>query len=155
MDVFAALAERYKEQETRIETIDGIRRFVIINPQGRDNIKITMEEGILFSYSFQHAHFDFYSSVEENLEALMEYIDDFLTGRQVCCEFFKEGEDLFGGSRYTHDIDISTTESLLKSFTGDNEPLYQSFCKHLRGSECRCCIRGWNGSEDRDIDFVL
>ena len=156
MDLFVRLAEVYGEYQTRIESIDGIDYFVIINPFWDENIKISEEDGIIFFFSYQHAHFDYYGAdIDKNIDCLIEYINDFLDEQLVVVEFFQEDAAVFGGSRYLNDIDVSSGESMLKSFAGDNITLYEHFREQLKGSNCRCLIRGWNNVCNKDIEFVL
>ena len=157
MDLFSKLSEIYKEHETRVETIDDIDYFVIVNPFWDGNILISNEDldGITFFFSFQHAHFDYSDDINENINYLIEYINGFLDRKQVVVEFFQESTAIGGGSRYLGDMDMSSGESLLKSFAGDNIMFYESVYNNAKGFACRCSIRGWNDADSKDIDFIL
>ncbi|MCL2678017.1 MAG: hypothetical protein FWE85_03070 [Clostridiales bacterium] len=163
MDSFARLTERltetYSSYETKTETENGVNYFVIVNPFGGDDIKISCEdgEGIIFYYAFQHAHFDFCGeNIDDNIDALIDYINDYLYEKKVSIEFFHGKTALFGGDGYLNDIDTSSIKSLLKGMTGDdNVTLYESLYKQIKGFNCRCSIRGWDPANNKDIDFVL
>jgi hypothetical protein len=159
MDSFTKLIERLKEMysgyETKMEVDNGINYFVIINPFWNENIRISYEDGIIFFFSFQHAHFDYCDDIDDNIDSLIEYINFYLEGEQVAIEFLQGKTNIFGGDRCQNDIDMSSGESLLKSFTGDNTPLYESLYKQLKGLNCHCSIRGWNSVNNKDIDFIL
>lgn len=159
MDLFAKLSEKltkiYKKYETRIDSNNGIKHFVIINPFWEENIQICARDGIIFVFSFQHAHFDYCGDDDKNIDCLVEHINTFLEGKRVAIEFFQGETNLFGGDRYQDDIDMSSGESLLKSFVGDNQLLYESLYKQVKGVSCRCSIRGWDSTYNKDIDFVL
>jgi len=163
MDLFEILSEIYKDYETTIETRnDGdyygdIDYFVIINPHGSNNIEVSnpREEGIIFWFSYQHAHFDYCDDMQDNIEDLIEYINDFLEDRRASIEFLDGDTPLFGGDRNPDDIDTSSGESILKDFVADNDSLYKQVKRDLEGIACRCSIRGWSGKHDRDINFVL
>jgi len=159
MDLFEKLEERlakeYMNYKTRIESENGNKYFVIVNPFWEENIRISAEDGIVFYFSYQHAHFDFYNEFENNVRYLIDYINWFFIGEKVAIEFFCEDESLFGGDRSPEDIDMSSGEALLKGYAGDNDSLYESLYEHLKGFRCRCSIRGWNCALNKDIDFVL
>ncbi|MDR1563854.1 MAG: hypothetical protein LBS74_02745 [Oscillospiraceae bacterium] len=148
MDLLKRLTETYKNYNTRVETKNGTEYFVILNPFGDENIEVMLDE-VIFRFSFQHAHFD------EEEDSLFDYIDDFLSSKQVSFEFFVEGTDSFGGSRYLDEIDTSSGTALLNSFTDGNKSLYTYLSKKLKGANCRCSIRAWNSTQNRDIDFTL
>lgn len=150
MDLFSELEMEYKDYETRRGTIDGADMFEIINPFGCDNIRAILDgEDIILSFAFQHAHFG------KNMDGIIEYINDYLKSEWVSIEFFEGENDLFGGERNMADIDTSSGESLLKSFTGDNRLLYEDLYEQLKGRNCCCSIRGWNAVNNLDIDFIL
>ncbi len=155
MELFSKLTEVYKSYNTKIEKINGFDCFVIINPFGGDNIQVFDDDGILFSFSYQHAHFDYGEDKDENMEYLMDYVNDFLDEKQVVIEFFQGDINLFGGSRYIEDIDSSSGESLLRSFSGDDNSLYEALYKQVKGVSCSCSIRGWNDKDNKDIEFTL
>ena len=155
MDLFTKLTEVYKNYDVKTESDNGIKYFVIINPFWEENIRISYEDGIIFYFSFQHAHFDYYDSFDEDVDCLIEYTDTFLNEERVVIEFSQEGENLFGGDRYKKDIDITSVKSLLKIFTDDNKSLYKFIYKKLKGFTCRCSICSWNGSSNKNIDFIL
>ena len=159
MDLFDKLAKRlaeeYKNYETRIEAEEGISYFVIVNPFWEENIRISTEDGIIFYFSYQHDHFDYYAGFNENIGDLINYINSYLNGERVCVEVFHEDENIFGGDRYLQDMDISSGEAWLKSFIGYNAEVYESIYEHIKGRPCRCSIRSWNSAFNKDIDFVL
>lgn len=86
---------------------------------------------------------------------MIGYINNFLCGNWVAIEFFHENTDLFGGACRLEDIDISSGDSLLRSFTGDNASLHGHLLKQIKSLDCRCLIRGWNNKNSRDIDFII
>ena len=154
MNLFSKLAEVYKDYKTRIEAINSIDYFVIINPFWNENILVTDEGSINFIFSSTSVQFNCNEDQNENVNDLITCINDFLNGRQVVLQFFKEGDIAFTGRRYLKDIDMSTGESLLESFVQSNgifKPSYEG----LKGFNCRCSIRGWNDELNQDIDFVL
>ena len=159
MDLFTKLTEKltkvYEKYETKIESKNDGNYFVIVNPFWDENIQISDEDGIIFFFSFQHAHFDYCDNIDDNIDCLIEYINAFLEEDRVAIEFLRGSTNLFGGDRSQDDIDITSGESLLKSFAGDDAELYESFCDQVKGSRCRCSIRGWNSAANKDIDFVL
>ncbi|MCL2854764.1 MAG: hypothetical protein FWE21_04005 [Defluviitaleaceae bacterium] len=157
MDLFAKLSEVYKGYETKVEAINDIDYFAIVNPFWDGNIRVSNEDldGIIFFFSFQHAHFDYGDDMNENINCLIEYINDFLGGKQVAVEFFQEGIAIGGGSRYLGDLDMSSGESLLRSFAGDNVVFYESVYNDAKGLACCCSIRGWNNADNKDVDFIL
>jgi len=149
MNLLARLSKEYIDYETKIETKDGSGFFVIVNPFWHENIRISLDDESIFFFSFHHAHCDC------DVDYLVEYINNFLHGKWVSIEFFQEATDLFGGARDLDDIDISSGDSLLRSFTGDNDSLYDHLYKQIKGLNCRCSIRGWDNANNKDIDFVL
>ncbi|MCL2153658.1 MAG: hypothetical protein FWH57_12015 [Oscillospiraceae bacterium] len=159
METFARLAARltdtYKDHETRIETIEGIEYFVIVNPFWEEDIRVLDQNGIIFRFSYQHAHFDCCEDIDEDIDELIEYIDEFIEKERVALDFFQGKTDLFGGSRKREEIDTSSGIALLKSFFKENDTFYELFYKRMQGAECRCSIRGWNNAHNEDIDFVL
>ena len=159
MDLFEKLSEKlavkYKDYETSVESENGMKYFVIINPFWNENIRITDDDGIIFFFSFQHAHFDYCDDTNENIKCLIEYIDSYLSENRVVVEFLQDGKNLFGGDGCRNDIDMSSGESILRSFSGDNEGLYKSLYEHIKGLNCRCSIRGWNCVYNNDLDFIL
>jgi len=154
MELFEKLKEVYKEYEMRIEYSNDTNHFVIINPYWEENIRISNEDGIIFLFSFQHAHFDYCDNIDENIDDLIEYINTFLDGKQVVIEFLQGDINLFGGGRYLDGIDMSSGELLLKSFTGDNS-LYGIIYEQIKGLHCRSAVRGWNSVSNKAIDFLL
>ena len=156
MSLFAKLAkkltERYSKFETKTETINGIDYFVIVNPHWEENIRVSDEDGIIFFFSTQHAHFDYCGSDDENIDYLVEYIDDFIDGRQVAIEFFEGDNAIFGGSRYLGDINTLSAEEVYKCFVGGDQPLDDVLCKQPKS---RCSIRGWDAIHNKDIDFIV
>jgi len=156
MELFTRLTEIFKDYETKIEPYDGMDRFLIINPFSDEHIRVSDDDGIIFYFSTQHAHFDYYSDIDENIESLVDYINDFLSGKRVAIEFFCGDTDICGGDRYIDDIDFSSGESLLNSFTGGNlRSLHKTLYRKLKGQNCHCSIRSWNNALNKDIDFVL
>ena len=156
MELFTKLTEAYKDYETRTELENGVNYFVIVNPFGGENIQISDEDGIIFFFSCQHAHFDFYDDIDDNIDCLIEYINSFLHEKQVAIEFFQGDINLFGGSRCLDDLDMSSGETLLKSFAGDDfSSLHEHFYKQMKDQNCRCSIRGWDSTCNKDIDFIL
>jgi len=152
----AKLSEVYKDYEIWLESEVGIDYIVIVNPFGGENIRISDEDGIIFFFSYHHAHFDYGVDIDDNIDCLVDYINSFLYERHVAIEFFHGDTNLFGGSRSLDDIDASSGETLLKSFTGDNfSSLQKHFYEQLRGINCHCSIRGWDIAYNKDIDFIL
>lgn len=155
MELFDRLTDTYTGYETRIESGNGKECFLIVNPFWDANISVSYEDGIIFRFCFQHAHFDGCDDMDKNIDSLVEYINTFLNDKQVAVEFFQGERNLFGGSRYLDDINISSGESMLRSFAGDNASLYDELHQHVKGLNCRCSIRGWSRAINKDIDFVL
>ncbi|MCL2817011.1 MAG: hypothetical protein FWD39_01315 [Clostridiales bacterium] len=165
MDPFTILAKRLKERltethsncETKIKTEGGVNYFVIVNPSGGDDIRIscTDGEGINLSFASQGAHFGFCAeNIDDNVDALMGYINDYLCEKKVFIEFFHEETTLFCGEAYLNDLDASSGKSLLKSFVNDTA-LYEILYKKIKGLNCRCSIRAWDAANNKDMDFVL
>ena len=165
MDVFVRVKERlsetYSEYETKIEKHSGCDFFVIVNPFGGENIKVSTEDGIIFFFAYQHAHFDYCEDIDDNIDSLIDYINAFISEGMVSYEFLNGKTPLFGGSRYLDDINASSGESLLKSFASDSgakefdAKLYETLLNNIKGLNCRCSIRGWDGKSNKDIDFTL
>ncbi|MCL2828673.1 MAG: hypothetical protein FWD99_08065 [Oscillospiraceae bacterium] len=151
MDVFAKLSETYKEYEIRIESIDGIDYFIISNPFWDEDIWVSNEDGIIFWFWSLHKHFDYCESMDENIDCLIACINDFLDGKWVSAEFFRGDTALGGSSRRLDDIDMSSRESLIKSFAGSVSAFYEALCNEAS----RCLIRGWDNAHNKDIDFLL
>lgn len=91
------------------------------------------------------------SMEKNNIDGLIKYIGDFLNGKKVVTEFFVGYSNIFGGEKYLDDIDISSGESLMRSFLGEDSSYYES----LKGCDCRCVIRSWNGVHNKDFKFVI
>jgi hypothetical protein len=159
MDTFNILVKRleevYKEYETKVSVSNGVDFFIITNPFWDENIYISCEDGIIFFFSFHHAHFDYCDEIDENVDSLIEYINSFLEEKRVVVELFHDETNLLGGDRYQDELNIATGESLIKSFIGDNPSLYKTISKQIKGLSCHCSIRGWNNKVNKDIDFVL
>jgi hypothetical protein len=159
MDLFTKLAARlsneYNGYETKIEVNNGVDYFTIVNPLWNENIRISYEDGIIFFFSFQHTHFDYCEDFDDNIDSLIEYINSYIDGKRVAIEFLHEETNLFGGDRCPEDIDISSGETLLKSFVGDDKSFYEILCEQINGIRCRCSVRGWNSEDNKDIDFIL
>ena len=159
MDLFAKLSEVYSNYETKIESDNGMACFVIVNPFWNEDIRVYYEEleGIIFAFSFQHAHFARFAGEDMagSIDSLIQYINDFLDGKAVAVEFFKGETAIGGGSRNLNDMDMSSGKSLLKSFAGDNSFFFESVYNNVKGLACRCSIRGWNNANNKDVDFIL
>ena len=159
MDLFTSLTEKltktYNNYKTKVESINGVDYFVIANPFWEENIKISAEDGIIFYFSFQHAHFDFSNNIDDNINYLIEYINDFLEEKRAIIEFLAGDENLFGGDKYQDYIDTTSGEALLKSFIGDDPESYEPYFERFKGVNLRCSLRSWNGSFNKDVDFVL
>ena len=159
MDLFAGLCERlaenYANLETKIESENDINYFVIVNPFWEENIKISTEDGIVFYFSFQHAHFDFSNNIDDNINYLIDYIDDFLEEKRAVIEFLEGDENLFGGDRPIDYIDTTSAELLLKSFIGGDPEAYESYAARFKGVSLHCSLRSWSGRFNKDFDFVL
>lgn len=155
MELFNKLAETYASYETKIESVNGTDNFIIINPFWDENIRVSFEDGIIFFFSFQHAHFDYCDDLDANIDCLVEYINAFLSEKQVAVEFFQETTNLFGGSRCLDEMNLSSGKALLQSFAGDNTTLYETLYKQVKGMDCHCAIRGWNSASNKDIEITL
>jgi len=157
----AILTETYKDYNTTIEIKDDCEKFVIVNPLGKENIEISVEpddidgDGIIFSFSPHHAHFD------ADVDSLIGYINHYLKEEYVSVGIYKN-DILFSGCSHHGDIDTSSGEAILRSITrdspyyhGSNTTMYQVYYEQLKGCDVRCSIRGWNGTSDKDFNFVL
>ena len=91
-NLFAKLSEIYKDYETKVERTGKFDYFILANPHWEENIKISEEDGIIFYFSYHHAHFDYGANMEENLQNLICYINDFLNESQVVFEVFIDDE---------------------------------------------------------------
>ena len=154
VNLFTKLAEVYKDYETKIEAINYIDYFVIVNPFGNNNILVSEEGGINLIFSSTSAHFNHNADANENVNDLIKCINEFLNGKLVVLQFFKEDDIAFSGSRYLEDIDMSSGESLLESFMQSNGPFKASY-EGIKGFNYRCLIRGWNNEHNQDFDFIL
>ena len=158
METFARLAVRladtYKDYETKIESNNGIDYFIIVNPFWEENIRAFDQDGIIFQFSYQHAHFDHCEDVDENIDDLIEYINNFIDKKHVALDFSQGKTSLFGGSRKREELDTSSGVALLKSFFGNNGTLFELFYKRMKGTECRCSVHGWNNALNEEIVFV-
>jgi len=160
MDCFTKITERlqsaYRSYETKIETDNGINYFVIINPFWDENIRVSYDENsIILFFSFQHAHFYYCNDIDENIDSLIEYINEYLVGKRVVIEFLHDEKSLFGGDYNPSDIDTSSSKSILQTFAGVNTDLFEFLCEKIRGCRCRCSIRGWDNANNKDIEFTL
>ena len=81
VSLFSKLAEVYGDYETKIETINAVDYFVIINPFRNDNILVSEEDGVNFIFTSTSAHFC--AGVEKNVNDLVTYINDVLDGKHV------------------------------------------------------------------------
>lgn len=150
------MLERLKEEFRYMDTCCTLSEegdaltFEIINPFWDENIEVMLErDEITFFFAYQHAHF-------EDIGDAIDYVWEYVAGNLVSIEFFGNGKDLFGGGKVFDDIDTTSGESLLRSFTGDDRELYKCLVKnYLKGKNCCCKIRGWNSVQNRDIEFVL
>lgn len=83
VSLFNKLAEVYKNYETKIETINAIDYFIIINPFRNDNILVSEEDGINFIFSSTSSYFGYNADEEKNVNDLVTYINDVLDGKHV------------------------------------------------------------------------
>ena len=148
-DLIKRLTEEYRDYNTRIEKADAFDSFIIINPFWCENIRVSLDDEMIMYFSFHHAHCD------ASIDYLIEYINGIISEMWVAIEFFEEDSPLFGGCRHKDEIDISSGKSLIRSFTGENESLYDHLFERLQGHNCRCSIRGWNNVDNKDFDFEL
>ena len=135
IDHFASYEIVYSEIKDCVE---------IINPFGKYNIIVDYDSADFtpFSvmFSFQHRHFK-----DEN--DVFEYIEDIIGENVFAIEFFKDGNDRFGG-----DITLEQLNNLsykaLEQITG-----YYGSTK-LKDCADSFKVRGWSGNKDFDAAFV-
>lgn len=92
--------------------------LTIFNPyiKNRDiNICFCSNEATLF-FSFVHAHFEY----EDNeIEQLIDYIHKFTSSEYTAFQFFKDDKFAMCGSQRSKDVDLTTIESILRTFIPD------------------------------------
>ena len=151
-----ALTDKYRNYETKINSIDGIEEFAIINPFWSENIVIHNTDGIIFCFSSHyHAHFDYGYDDNENITRLMKHIDDFLDGTLIIYECFHRDTPLFCGCKEREVVDVSSRESFMETLFGNIPILYEMYSRNIQNIDFRCSIRGWNNAHNKDIDFAL
>jgi len=150
-ELFNRLSEAYKNYGTSVsaDAKNGSIVFEIKNPHWEENIKVVDDGEITVYFSHQHAHMELME--KNNIDGVIEYINDFLDGKKVTVEFFVGYSNIFGGEKYLDDIDMSSGESILRSFLGGESSYYES----LKGCDCRCEIRGWDSVHNKDVKFVI
>jgi hypothetical protein len=151
MDAFTKLKQVFCDYDTCVATNNNVQTFEIVNPNWEENIRVVTEEnGFIFFFAYQHAHFDY-----DDVDNLISYVRDYLSEQRVSIEFFCEDDALFGGDSYLNNIDFSSGESLLRSFTGENDDLYMHIIEGFIGRNCCCKIRCWNDKNNQDIEFRI
>lgn len=105
--------------ETKLEKQDqGHYQLTIFNPNVKDrNIDICFD-GLeaSFYFSYQHAHFEY---EDDEIEQLIDYTHKFLRDEYAAFQFFKDGKFAISGSQRSKDIDLSSVDSILKTFIPD------------------------------------
>jgi len=142
MNYVARLLQKYSLYQTRVTSDGDTFSFVILNPNQNSDIVVDNTSGfeneLTFYFSYQHAHFG------ENINALMEYIDLFLTDTSAAIEFFQNGERSFGGDISLHGIDLLSIDYISRKFG------YKP--SNLVGLSYK--VRTWSGGNDLDAIIV-
>ena len=149
MNISDILIKKFKDYNCQSIVKNEISTFEIINPFWEENITVITEgEELIFSFSYQHAHFS------NDVDSIFKYISNFLEAKQVVVEFFMNDNKIFGGDRSINELDKSTGDTILKSFF-NNDEIYAQYKNCLQGQRCCCKIRCWNNKYNEDIDFIL
>lgn len=144
------LMGKFQDQTMTLEEREDDTIVSIINPFGGDNIKVYLDEvEMTFFYATQHAHFGY-----GEMEDLSDYIDGFLRGETVDIEFFRDGEDIMGGSQDFADIHLSSAESMVGLFEeGFPHKIKKKMLKWYRTGEWKVMISHWDCSRDQSVCF--
>jgi len=151
--IFDKIAELYNNFKILTETKEEYKLLEIKNPYWEENIKIIFDTEITVCFSYQHVHVSMMAGRTEKceLDLLIEYINDIINNKKVAVGFFIEDKLVLGGEKYHDEIDISSGESILRSFINEDDLYFNYF----RGHNLRCAIRGWDINLNKDINFNI
>ena len=168
MGYLAVLSETYKDHKIKIEPRDDHDLFVIVNPQGSENIEIEVYhddsgDDLIFYFYRNHEHF------HRNTDKLIAYINGFLNGEFVAYRFLRDDEEISRGFQEFDRMDTSSGESIMDSLTNGKsyweqfgewglntyEIVYKEYVGPSGHGRFMFSIYGWNGQHSKDIDFVL
>lgn len=143
-NIFDFLTKQFPNDEIVILEDDSLAE--IINTFGKDNIKVYYDSDDDFSpyilcFAFQHVHL-----CDE--EAVVDYINDIISGNLFSIEFFYNGQRCFGGD-ITADRLKELSYKALERYTG-----YYGGTKLI---ECADMfkVRGWKSDNNFDATFVI
>ena len=140
----AFLKKAFPNDKVHIED-DGLCA-IVFNPFHDQNVNVYYCEEddytpFLACFSYQHRHF----SDEEDI---IDWINDITTGRVLAIEFFKNGQNCFGGEITAEELDEITYKKL------ERYAVYYGTTKLLNIVDS-FKIRGWNIESNFDAVFVL
>ena len=145
----------YKSEDACLHREGGEEWFEIINPYGKENIQVRWQEnGLTFYFSYQHAHFNYDKKMKDNYLALTDYIDAFLSGEQAAVEFFKNGNNFFGGSWRMRGVDFSDAKRFMRVVFPEKESR-RWLKKQIEEGGVSFKIRSFSGEQDLDADIVV
>ena len=168
MDYLAALSEAYQDENIKIEPRDDHDLFVIVNPQGSENIEIEVYhddagDDLIFYFCRNHEHF------YRNTDKLIAYVNGFLNGAFVAYRFLRDDEEISRGFQELAQMDISSSLCIIDSLTKGRsyweqfgewglytyETIHKEYVGPSGHGRFTFSIYGWNGQHSQDIDFVL
>ena len=144
MSVLGILKQKYSQYPIQVLENGEYFEFIIINSDGRDNISVDNKSGIdqtelTFRFSYQHAHFG------ADINALIQYIDDFLSDSKAAIEFFRYGKNVRGGSVSLAETDSMSPDELARLFGHTSSNILGETYK----------VRTWSGKKDMDAEVVM
>lgn len=142
MNPLEMLIQKYIYYQTRVSVDGNYFEFVILNPNHKNNIVINNSSGyeneLTFYFSYHHAHFG------TDFDALIAYIDSFLTESKGALQFFRNGERAFGRDVLLIGADLLSVDPLLKHF--GYTPSYLVGFSYI--------IESWSGGSDLEAVIV-
>lgn len=103
-----------------IKQHEECHQLTIFNPyvKERDITICFGGEEALFLFSFQYAYFDY----NEGIDQLVTYTNKFISEDYAAFQFFKDGKYAMCGCQKSRTVDLSSIESILKTFIPDLNP---------------------------------
>lgn len=132
-------------QNYKVHIVDDGRHAIIFNPFYDQNVNVYYEEDnntpFVACFSYQHCHFT-------DEEDVIDWINDIISGKILAIEFFKNGQNCFGGDIEAEELDEITYKKL-EQYTG-----YCGTTK-LQNIVDSFKIRGWNKESNFDAVLVI
>ena len=137
-----SIAEQFSEYDVQFSNTG--ESFDIINPFGKDSIRVCMENDVhepyMVCFSFQHRHL-------ATADEVIAYVSDIIGGNVFAIEFFKDGRKRFGG-----DLDAQEVREL-------SYDMLARFLGCFGASELidvadSFKVRGWAQDGDFDAKFI-